>query len=67
MDNDKKHDKEERGHKADKPTEPAVQEYPKMLYHEDGRTQIVNSKEEEAQWTKDGFVDTPQAPKAEKK
>lgn len=48
-------------------TEPPVQEYPKMLYHPDGRSMTVGNAAEEAQATTDGFKDTPQpAPEAKR-
>jgi len=55
----KEHDK---AAKAAKAAEPAVQAYPKMLYHENGGTQTAANADEEATWTKAGYKDTPQPP-----
>ena len=44
---------------------PPIQEYPKMLYHEDGSTRTVATKEDEAAAKKDGYQDTPVGPPAE--
>ena len=55
----KEHDKAE---KAAKAAEPPVQEYPKMLYHADGRNVTVANAEEEATMTASGFAETQQPP-----
>jgi hypothetical protein len=44
------------------PAAPPIVEYPKMLYHPDGRQITVPNKAEEAKAAKDGFTDTPGAP-----
>jgi hypothetical protein len=44
------------------PAAPPIVEYPKMLYHPDGRVITVQTKDEEAKATKDGFEDTPTSP-----
>jgi hypothetical protein len=46
------------------PAAPPVVEYPKMLYHPDGRVITVQTKDDEATAKKDGFADTPSSPKA---
>lgn len=43
--------------------ESAGQEYPKWVFHEDGRRQVVSNKAEEEQL--DGFSEEPPAPKDE--
>ena len=43
----------------DAPPSPPIQEFPKMLYHADGRRQTVASKAEETAATKDGFKAQP--------
>jgi hypothetical protein len=41
------------------PAAPVIIEYPKVLYHADGRTLTVANAEQEAAAAKDGFSPTP--------
>lgn len=46
------------------PAAPPVVEYPKMLYHPDGRQVTVQNADEEAKAKKEGFDETPGSPEA---
>jgi hypothetical protein len=49
----------DRSSEAEAAEEAPVQEYPKMLYHADGRTLTVVNKDAEDAAAKDGFTETP--------